>query len=131
MSTTIAQNQLPNITPTITVNNTVATMQSAGSHQHPVAVVASTVGGYAAGNPSAFKNGMAPTTEADADITDRSGTATYPTTGIIGSAGDHNHTINTHTHTASSTSINGGVTQQPIDKTPRSLVVNTFIYLGL
>lgn len=131
MSTTIAQNQLPNITPTITVNNTVATMQSAGSHQHPVAIVASTVGGYAAGNPSAFKNGMAPTTEADADITDRSGTATYSTTGIIGSAGDHNHTINTHTHTASSTSINGGVTQQAIDKTPRSLVVNTFIYLGL
>ena len=131
MSTTIAQNQLPNITPTITVNNTVATMQSAGSHQHPVAIVASTVGGYAAGNPSAFKNGMAPTTEADADITDRSGTATYSTTGIIGSAGDDNHTINTHTHTASSTSINGGVTQQAIDKTPRSLVVNTFIYLGL
>ena len=131
MSTTLAQNQLPNIAPTITVNSTVATMQNAGTHQHPVAVVASTVGGYAAGNPSAFKNGMTPTTEADADITDRSGTATYPTTGIIGSAGDHNHTINTHTHTASSTSINGGVTQQAIDKTPRSLVVNTFIYLGL
>ena len=131
MSTTIAQNQLPNIAPTITLNSTVATMQNAGTHQHPVAVVASTVGGYAAGNPSAFKNGMTPTTEADADITDRSGTATYPTTGIIGSAGDHNHTINTHTHTASSTSINGGVTQQAIDKTPRSLVVNTFIYLGL
>ena len=131
MSTTIAQNQLPNITPTITVNNTVATMQSAGSHQHPVAIVSSTVGGYAAGNPSAFKNGMAPTTEADADITDRSGTATYSTTGIIGSAGDHSHAMNAHSHSASATSINGGVTQQAIDKTPRSLVVNTFIYLGL
>nr|WP_314866994.1 hypothetical protein [uncultured Flavobacterium sp.] len=131
MSTTLAQNQLPNITPSITINSTVATMQNTGSHQHPVAVVASSVGGYAAGNPSAFKNAMAPTTEADADITDRSGTASYITTGIIGSAGDHNHTINTHTHTATSTSINGGVTQQTIDKTPRSLVVNTFIYLGL
>jgi hypothetical protein len=38
--------------------------------------------------------------------------------------------MNAHNHTASSTSINGGVTQQAIDKTPRSLVVNTFIYLG-
>ena len=131
MSTTIAQNQLPNIAPTITLNSTVATMQNAGTHQHPVAVVASTVGGYAAGNPSAFKNGMIPTTEADADITDRSGTATYSTTGIIGSAGTHTHTMDAHTHSASATSINGGVTQQAIDKTPRSLVVNTFIYLGL
>lgn len=131
MSTTIAQNQLPNIAPTITVNSTVATMQNAGTHQHPVAIVSSAVGGYAAGNPSAFKNGMIPTTEADADITDRSGTATYSTTGIIGSAGDHSHAMNAHSHSASATSINGGVTQQAIDKTPRSLVVNTFIYLGL
>jgi hypothetical protein len=130
MTTTLAQNQLPNIAPTITVNNTVATMQNSGSHQHPVAIVPSTVGGYAAGNPSAFKNGMAPTTEADADLTDRSGTATYSTTGIIGSAGTHSHTMDTHNHTATATSINGGVTQQTIDKTPRSLVVNTFIYLG-
>lgn len=74
---------------------------------------------------------MIPTTEADADITDRSGTATYSTTGIIGSAGDHSHAMNAHSHSASATSINGGVTQQAIDKTPRSLVVNTFIYLGL
>lgn len=131
MNVTLAQNQLPNIAPSITVNSTVATMQNAGSHQHPIAIVANSVGGYAAGNPGAFKNGMAPTTEADADITDRSGTASYTTTGIIGSAGDHSHTINAHNHTATSTSINGGVTQQSIDKTPRSLVVNTFIYLGL
>lgn len=130
MNVTLAQNQLPNIAPSITVNSTVATMQNAGSHQHPIAIVANSVGGYAAGNPGAFKNGMAPTTEADADITDRSGTASYITTGIIGSAGDHSHTINAHNHTATSTSINGGVTQQSIDKTPRSLVVNTFIYLG-
>lgn len=45
MSTTIAQNQLPNIAPTITVNSTVATMQNAGTHQHPVAIVSSAVGG--------------------------------------------------------------------------------------
>jgi len=130
MSTTIAQNQLPNIAPTITVNNTVATMQNGGYHDHPIRVVPSSTGGYAWGNPSAFKNGMAPTTEADADITDRIGNAYYVTTGIIGSSGTHTHTIDSHNHSATSTSINGGVTQQAIDKTPRSLVVNTFIYLG-
>jgi hypothetical protein len=74
---------------------------------------------------------MAPTTELDADLTDRIGGAFYVTTGIIGSAGAHTHTMDAHTHSASATSINGGVTQQAIDKTPRSLVVNTFIYLGL
>lgn len=130
MSLTISQSQLPNITPTITVDNTTSTMQSSGGHQHPVAVVNSTVGGYAAYNPTAFKTAMAPTTEADADITDRSGTATLINTGIIGSAGDHTHTMNAHTHSATSTSINGGVTQQSIDITPRRLIVNTFIYLG-
>jgi hypothetical protein len=130
MSTTLAQNQLPNIAPTITVNNTVATMQNGGYHDHPIRVVPSSTGGYASGNASAFKNLMAPTTEADADITDRIGSAYYVTTGIIGSAGAHSHTIDTHNHAATATSINGGVTQQTIDKTPRSLVVNTFIYLG-
>lgn len=131
MSATIAQNQLPNIAPTITVNSTVSTMQNTGNHDHSVRVVPSSTGGYANGNPSAFKNAMMPTTEVDADITDRIGSASYVTTGIIGSAGAHTHTMDAHTHSASATSINGGVTQQAIDKTPRSLVVNTFIYLGL
>ena len=131
MSATIAQNQLPNIAPTITVNSTVSTMQNAGNHDHSVRVVPSSTGGYANGNPSAFKNAMMPTSEVDADITDRIGSASYVTTGIIGSAGAHTHTMDAHTHSASATSINGGVTQQAIDKTPRSLVVNTFIYLGL
>ena len=132
MTATIAQNQLPNITPTITVNSTVSTMQNAGYHDHPVRIVPNATGGYAAFGlgPLAFKSGMVPTTEADADTTDRTGSASYVTTGIIGSAGEHSHTMNAHNHTASSTSINGGVTQQAIDKTPRSLVVNTFIYLG-
>lgn len=131
MSATIAQNQLPNIAPTITVNSTVSTMQNTGNHDHSVRVVPSSTGGYANGNPSAFKNAMMPTTEVDADITDRIGSASYVTTGIIGSAGAHTHAMDAHAHTASATSINGGVTQQAIDKTPRSLVVNTFIYLGL
>ena len=132
MTATIAQNQLPNITPTITVNSTVSTMQNAGYHDHPVRIVPNATGGYAAFGlgPLAFKSGMVPTTEADADTTDRTGSASYVTTGIIGSAGEHSHTMNAHNHTASSTSINGGVMQQAIDKTPRSLVVNTFIYLG-
>ena len=106
-------------------------MQNAGNHDHSIRIVPSSTGGYANGNPSAFKNAMTPTTEADADITDRIGSASYVNTGIIGSAGAHTHTIDAHTHSASATSINGGVTQQAFDKTPRSLVVNTFIYLGL
>lgn len=129
MSRTLAQNQLPNIIPTITVSNTTATMQSAGAHDHPVKIVPNSTGGYANGYPYAFKTGMAPN-EGDADITDRVINAFYATTGIIGSAGDHTHVIDPHNHTATSTSINGGVTQQTIDITPRKLVVNTFIYLG-
>lgn len=38
-------------------------------------------------------------------------------------AGSHSHTITTD-------SINGGVTQEPIDITPMSLSVNQFVYLG-
>jgi hypothetical protein len=132
MSTTIAQNQLPNISPSITVNSTVATMQDAGSHDHPVNVVPNSTGGYAAGNPYAFKTGVAPNpmNESYADITDRGNSASLITTGIIGSSGNHNHIINSHGHTATSSSINGGVTQQAIDITPRRMIVNSFIYLG-
>lgn len=129
MSRTIAQNQLPNISPSITVNNTTATMQSAGAHDHEVRIVPNSTGGFANGYPYSFKTGMAPN-EGDADITDRVINAFYATTGIIGSAGNHSHVIDAHGHNASSTSINGGVTQQSIDITPRKLVVNTFIYLG-
>jgi hypothetical protein len=130
MSRTIEQNQLPNIAPTISVDNTIATMQSDGAHVHPVNIVPSSTGGYAVYNPVAIKTGMAPTTENDADITDRGNNSSYVTTGIIGSEGNHTHVINAHNHTATSTSINGGVSQQTIDITPRRLVVNTFIYLG-
>ena len=42
---------------------------------------------------------------------------------VIGTAGSHLHTITTN-------SLNGGVTQTQIDITPKSLSVNTFIYLG-
>ncbi len=132
MSRTIAQNQLPNISPTISVNNTTATMQNAGAHEHPVKVVPNATAGYASVNPSAFKNGVSPSpmNESYSDITDRVTSASLINTGIIGSAGSHSHVIDAHNHTATSTSINGGVTQQTIDITPRRLVVNTFIYLG-
>lgn len=132
MSRTLAQNQLPNITPTISVNNTTATMQNAGAHEHPVKVVPNATAGYASVNPSAFKNGVfpSPMNESYSDITDRVTSASLINTGIIGSAGSHSHVIDAHNHTATSTSINGGVTQQSIDITPRRLVVNTFIYLG-
>ena len=132
MSATIAQNQLPNITPTITVNSTTATIQSAGAHQHPLNIVPSSTGGYAAGYPNAFKYQVypSPMNETYSDITDRGDLSAYVTTALIGSAGEHSHTMDAHAHSASATSINGGVTQQAIDKTPRSLVVNTFIYLG-
>jgi hypothetical protein len=129
MSRTITQNQLPNVTPTITVGNTTATMQSAGAHNHSVRIVPNSTGGYANGYPYAFKTGMAPN-EGDADITDRVLNAFYANTNIIGNADAHSHIIDAHGHTATSTSINGGVTQQSIDITPRKLVVNTFIYLG-
>ena len=129
MSRTIAQNQLPNVTPTITVGNTTATMQTAGAHNHSVRIVPNSTGGYANGYPYAFKTGMAPN-EGDADITDRVLNAFYANTNIIGNADAHSHIIDAHGHTATSTSINGGVTQQSIDITPRKLVVNTFIYLG-
>jgi hypothetical protein len=132
MSLTLAQNQLPNITPSISVNNTTATMQNAGAHEHPVKVVPNATGGYASVNPSSFKNGVfpSPMNESYSDITDRVTSASLINTGIIGSAGSHSHVIDAHNHTATSTSINGGVTQQSIDITPRRLVVNTFIYLG-
>lgn len=42
---------------------------------------------------------------------------------VISSSGNHSHTLTTN-------SINGNVAQTPLDITPRSLSVNTFIYLG-
>lgn len=42
---------------------------------------------------------------------------------VISSSGNHAHTLTTN-------SINGNVTQTQLDITPRSLSVNTFIYLG-
>lgn len=132
MSRTIDPNQLPNITPTITIGNTTTTMQIAGAHQHPINIVPNSTGGYAGGYPNAFKYQVLPTpmNETYLDITDRVNNSSYIFSGIIGDAGNHSHVIDPHNHTATSTSINGGVTQQNINITPRRLIVNTFIYLG-
>ena len=130
MNRTLAQNQLPNISPSITISQTTDTMQNAGAHQHAIGISPNSTGGYANGFPTSFKYQMFPNTDAYSDTTDR-GVSFYATTSIIGSAGDHTHTMNPHIHTASATSINGGVAQQSIDITPRNLSVNTFIYLGL
>ncbi|WP_111709825.1 hypothetical protein [Lutibacter citreus] len=46
-----------------------------------------------------------------------------PTNVAASFAGNHSHTITT-------SSLNGGVTQTTLDVTPKSLSVNTFVYLG-
>jgi hypothetical protein len=49
--------------------------------------------------------------------------ATVSNANVINDSGNHNHSFTT-------SSINGGVTQSALDVTPRSLSVNTFVYLG-
>lgn len=112
MSRTLGQNQLPNVTLDTT---------GAGNHSHQIGMVSSSVGGFAGGwSVSAFKANMAPTNENDTAVTDR-GVTQYVTSTLIGDAGSHSHTT---------ASLNGGVTQQSLDVTPASLAVNKFIYLG-
>jgi hypothetical protein len=64
--------------------------------------------------------------------------------GTTTSDGSHTHTINVnsqynasvistagnHTHSLTTSSLNGNVTQTTLDITPKSLSINTFIYLG-
>lgn len=119
-----------------------------GSHIHPVG--RSTLGGWPAGEPTAFKMNMTGFNEPDVATTDRGANVGYSNTGIIGSEGNHNHTLNinnsgSHTHTVDipattsttagththSVSIASGGSSTPINITPKSLTVNMFIYLGL
>ena len=104
---TIAQNQLPNITLS-------GTSSSSGSHTHSIAVNDNGVIAVSTGNVTAMK-------EAYSNWT--SGPATY-NANVIGSGGGN------HSHTFTTSSMNGNVTQQNLDITPKSLSVNTFIYLG-
>jgi hypothetical protein len=101
---TIVQANLPNIT-------LGGTAYSAGSHTHTTNVN---------DNNAIFSNGATAMKEAQLNWTSGA-SASNPT--VMASSGDHTHSITTN-------SINGGVTQTSLDITPRSLSVNTFIYLG-
>ena len=99
-SKTIAQNNLPNVTLSGTAN-------SAGNHNH-----------YIYGNTSD-------------DLSGAGGNSDYVIQNNDGSgAGEYTSTSGAHTHTVTTSSINGGVTQQAMNITPTTLSVNTYIYLG-
>lgn len=142
---TIAQEQLPNITPTITVhaasagtpsgsvnvNSTRSTMGSSGSHTHSLNMVekddgnfSNASGQYPTGDASKF-NGDDHYVSTQAD-----GNHTHTMNLHSHSASFSGNTMSDHGHTASASSINGGVTQQSFDVMPQTLSVNTFIYLG-
>ena len=103
---TIIQANLPNVT--LGGNTNIN-----GSHVHTINVNNNNVLTVSGGNVTAMKeannNWTSGIVESNANV--------------IASAGNHSHTITTN-------SINGGVSQTPLDITPKSLSVNTFIYLG-
>lgn len=117
MSKTIARNQLPNVT----LDGTTA---SNGNHRHSLYHVPTGTGGFPAGTVNAFKHITSPTYEGDVATTDRTSGGEYKSTNVLESTGAHTHGFTT-------SSLNGGTTQQTLDITPRSLSVNIFIYLGL
>jgi hypothetical protein len=135
----IDRNQLPNFTlggtangasagtPTgsVSVANTTASMQSAGSHNHGVEA-----------------NGQ---TNTGANFGRLRGGANSPPYSVGTTfAGDHTHIMNPHSHSATFTgnamgnhthsitteSVNGNVGQQAFDVRGQELSVNVFIYLG-
>jgi hypothetical protein len=97
----ILQNQLPNVT--LTGNTNID-----GEHSHDLTVV------YWRSNGNADIGAPGRGTDFDLNTT-----ITHQTD----SQGAHSHTVTT-------SSINGGVTQQSFDISPRTLSVNNFIYLG-
>ena len=102
----ITQANLPNVT----LGGVTSTD---GSHQHTVNVN---------NNQVVLVSDGAVTSMAEGNSNWTSG-AEARSANVIGTAGSHLHTITTN-------SLNGGVTQTQIDITPKSLSVNTFIYLG-
>ncbi|STD59143.1 Uncharacterised protein [Empedobacter falsenii] len=100
---TLTRGQLPNVTLSASASTNVA-----GSHNHNYTDRGNT-------SYEMTRNGNL-TNIAD----DTSGT--YQTS----NAGDHSHTVS-----ATTESINGGVTQQSLDVRPLSMSVNTYLYLGL
>jgi hypothetical protein len=103
---TITQANLPNV-------NIGGTTSTDGSHAHSINVNGNTVTLVSNGTVTAMEEGSSNWTTGSA--------ASYAN--VMNAAGSHSHSITTN-------SINGGVTQTALDITPRSLSVNTFIYLG-
>lgn len=98
----LSQNQLPNVTLSATGNT-----NTTGAHTHP----------YVDRGNTSYSVATSGATTPIADDT----SGNYTTS----SAGDHSHTV-----TVTTSSINGGVTQQSLDVKPLSLSSNTFLYLG-
>jgi len=133
---TIAQANLPNVS----FNGTAAT---AGDHSHSIDPpnTSTTTNGYhshSIGRRSNSDNGAFDTNdgrrwENSASTTDRAYYGTFETAG----SGNHSHTLDiaafnsvssgSHSHTVS---VSSGGSGAALDITPRSLSVNTFIYLG-
>jgi hypothetical protein len=103
---TIARANLPNVTLS-------GTTSVDGSHSHTIKVNSNGVTVVSGGTVTAM---------AEANNNWTAG-ATVSNANVINDSGNHNHSFTT-------SSINGGVTQTALDVTPRSLSVNTFVYLG-
>ena len=99
-SKTIARNNLPNVTLSGSTNST-------GNHSH-----------YIYGNTSDDLSGAGGNIDWVLENKDGAG------------AGEYTAAAGTHSHSVTTSSINGGVTQQALNITPNTLSVNTYIYLG-
>lgn len=146
MSRTIAQNQLPNVAPTIQVASTTASNNSVGDHQHYNPRVdrwSSNEGAHTHNFVVTMPLQWAPFGGSNRTVWEYTRDETRSTASAGAHAhwtnigdywsnggGGHNHTQNAHSHSATASSINGGVPQQELDVTPRTLSVNTFVYLG-
>lgn len=121
----ISRNNLPNVTLT-------GTTDPDGVHQHNVAVssAGSTTGWIAPGNGLAAVKEFAHapgfwTDGANSELTDRpSEVVGFRNNGFIENSSPHTHSFTT-------SSLNGGVPQLSLDITPKRLVVNFFVFLGL
>lgn len=103
---TIAQSNLPNVT-------LGGTTTSDGSHTHTINVNSNNVTLVSNGTVAAMAEGNSNWTAGN----------TQYNASVISTAGNHTHSLTT-------SSMNGNVTQTTLDITPKSLSINTFIYLG-
>lgn len=142
-SKTLSQNNLPNVTLSGTaaaggVHNHTATSSTTGAHTHTGTTSSDqhnhTITAYNSGTGTSgiVSNSNSSSTVNSKTTSSDSHSHTITTT----SNGDHAHTItvansSSHTHSITTSSINGGVTQVALDITPKSMSVNTFVYLGL